>query len=57
MLKEVIAQLKQNSGMMAQFKQGNLALAGMNSSQQQAMLDIFKGRETAKEQVRALFWL
>ncbi|PWW02763.1 hypothetical protein DFQ01_10839 [Paenibacillus cellulosilyticus] len=57
MLKEVIAQLKQNPGMMAQFVQGNVALAGINPNQQQAMLDIFKGQETAKEQVRKLLWL
>ncbi|MBD3919049.1 competence pheromone ComX [Paenibacillus sp. PR3] len=57
MLKEAIAQLKQNSGMMTQFVQGDVALAGINSKQQQAMLDIFKGQETAKEQVRAFYWL
>lgn len=56
-LKEAIAKLKQSPEMMAQFVQGNAALAGINSNQQQAMLDIFKGRETAKEQVRSYdFW-
>jgi|GEM_PF-1059460 len=54
--KEMIAQLKQNPGMMQQFVQGNVVLAGVNSTQQQAMLDIFKGQETAKEQVRKFLW-
>lgn len=56
LLKDVIAQLKQNPGMMTQFVQGNVALAGLNRNQQQAMLDIFKGQETAKEQVRKIYW-
>ncbi|WP_127533401.1 competence pheromone ComX [Paenibacillus kobensis] len=53
MLKNVIAQLKQNSGMMTQFMNGNVALAGANVNQQRAVFDIFKGQETAKDQVRA----
>ncbi|WP_127530657.1 competence pheromone ComX [Paenibacillus kobensis] len=58
MLKELIAQLKQNHGMRTQFAQGNVAFAGVNMNQQQAMIDILKGQETAKEQVRAgNFWI
>ncbi|GFN31090.1 competence pheromone ComX [Paenibacillus xylaniclasticus] len=58
MLREVIAQLKQNHGTMTRFVQGNVALAGVNNNQQQAILDIFKGKVTAEEQVRAFnpFW-
>ncbi|MNR59896.1 hypothetical protein D3C85_1812530 [compost metagenome] len=51
MLKHVIAQLKQNSGMMTQFMHGNVALAGVNVKQQQAVFDIFLGQGTAKDRV------
>ncbi|MNF88723.1 hypothetical protein D3C84_712230 [compost metagenome] len=57
MLKNMIAQMKQEPRVMNQFMQGNVVLAGVNGKQQQALLDIFKGKQSAKEQVRAIFWL
>lgn len=56
MLKNVIAQLKQNQEMMSQFLQGRVALAGVSAVEQQAMMDIMKGQQTAKEQVRNSVW-
>jgi hypothetical protein len=58
MIKNVIAQLKQNQEMMSQFLQGRVALAGVSAAEQQAIIDIMKGQESAKEQVRAtMFWV
>lgn len=56
MMKNVIAQLKQNQEMMSQFLQGRLAVAGVSTAEQQAMFDVMKGQQTAKEQVRNSYW-
>ncbi|PWV92107.1 hypothetical protein DFQ01_13653 [Paenibacillus cellulosilyticus] len=56
MLKNAIAQLKQNQEMMSQFLQGRVALAGVSAAEQRALHDIMSGQQTAKEQVRNLTW-
>ncbi|WP_127533399.1 competence pheromone ComX [Paenibacillus kobensis] len=56
MLREAIAQMKQNPEMMRQLIRENKALEAVSQAQQQAMYDVIKESQPAKVQVRGLWW-